>query len=83
MRKYFAFYTGNIKNVLAYRGPIVVWIASNILNLLVILAVWMVAAGGSTFGGYTRNELITYYIVGLFFTVACWLDAFLLDQRRN
>jgi len=65
MRKYWAFFLGNIQNTLAFRGPLFVWLASGMLALLGSVYVWFSASGGQTFGGFTKNELITYYILVL------------------
>jgi ABC-2 type transport system permease protein len=66
MKKYWAFCKANIQNTFAYRGPILVWLICNILSLIAIIAVWLSASTGQTIGGYTKSELITYYIAALF-----------------
>ncbi len=43
----------------------IVWAIGSLVSLIAIIAVWFAATGGKTFGGYTRNELISYYILAL------------------
>jgi len=66
MRKYWAFFRANIQNTLTYRGPIFVWLISNILVLATIVAVWLSSSAGQAIGGYTKPELISYYVTALF-----------------
>lgn len=65
MNKYWAYFKGNIKNVLTYRGPMLVWVLSSLLNTFIMLIVWQATSGGTTFGGYTKSELISYYLVSM------------------
>jgi len=71
MKKYWAFCRGNIQNTIAYRGPILIWLTGNILSLITIIALWLSASAGNTIGGYTKPELVTYYIFALFLQ---WLN---------
>lgn len=66
MRKYLAFFKANIENTLTYRGPIIIWLVGNLLSLMVMVAVWLAAEKEGNIADYTKNELITYYIVALF-----------------
>ncbi len=65
MRKYWHYYKLGMISTMAYRGPLVVWLLGNTLSLVAIIAVWQSATASSLIGGYTKSELITYYIVGL------------------
>ncbi len=65
MRKYLAFYKANILNTLTYRGPIVVWLSSNFITLITVIAAWFAVSASGLIGGYTKSELITYYIFAL------------------
>jgi len=57
-----------------YRGPLLIWLIGNMMSAGVLAAIWLTASGSSTFGGYTREQLITYYIVGLLFQwIINWL----------
>ncbi len=66
MRKYYAFLKADLQNVLVYRGPMLIWLVSNALSLVVAIAIWFSSSAGETIGGYTKPELITYYVVALF-----------------
>lgn len=66
MKKYWAFFKVSVQNTLTYRGPILIWLLSNVLALITIVAVWLSSSAGKTIGGYTKPELISYYVVGLF-----------------
>lgn len=66
MRKYLAIVRLSIQNTLTYRGPIFVWLLSNIITLVTLVAVWQSASAGETIAGYTKSELISYYIIALF-----------------
>lgn len=63
MRKYWAFYSLGIQNTLAYRGPIFFWLAGNIISMVVMIAVWLSVDSDGVMGSYSKNELITYYII--------------------
>ncbi len=65
MRKYFFNYLGSVQNTLTFRGPIILWAIGSLVSLIAIIAVWFAASGGTTFGSYTKNELISYYILAL------------------
>lgn len=66
MRKYWAFFHVSVQNTLIYRGPILVWVISNLVNLVAIIAVWLSVSAQNQIGGYSHSELITYYVVALF-----------------
>lgn len=85
MRKYWAFCKANIQNTIAYRGPILVWLVCNILSLITIVAVWLSSSGGKTIGGYSKPELISYYIAALFLEwVVGWFPFYWLsDEIKN
>lgn len=51
---------------LTYRGPIVIWLLSNFLNAAVFALLWLSSSGQGTLGGYTRSELVSYYIIAIF-----------------
>lgn len=74
MKKYWAFCQNSLQNTFVYRGPIVIWLLSNCVNLLVAIVLWLSVSAGDKIGGYSKPELITYYIVGLFFQ---WLIGWL------
>jgi ABC-2 type transport system permease protein len=77
MRKYLAFTRNEFANVFIYRGAVLLWMLSNIITLVVIVAVWQAAQAGQSIAGFTKAELITYYIMGFFFQwITIWLPAY-------
>ena len=66
MHKYWAICRASILTTLTYRVPLLVWNIGEIISLLTIIAVWLSVSAGKTIGGYTRSELILYYIFILF-----------------
>ena len=66
MRKYWAFYRLGIQNAIAYRGPMLFWLIGNSLGMITMLAVWFSVNASDVIAGYTRNELLSYYVVALF-----------------
>jgi len=71
MKKYWAFFRANLQVTLAYRGPIFIWVFSNLINVVAILAVWLAVSAGDRIGGYTKPELMSYYLATLFLQ---WLN---------
>lgn len=51
---------------LTYRGQLLIYTLASLLSVVAIVAVWLNSDFVSV-GGYTRSELISYYLVGLFF----------------
>lgn len=66
MRKYWVLYWTSTQNTLTYRGPLAVWFISNMVSLATVVAVWLAVQAGSLIGGYSKGELITYYIISTF-----------------
>ncbi len=66
MKKYYAFYKTSLQNAFIYRGPMLIWLASNALSLITTIAIWFSASAGEMIGGYSKPELITYYVAALF-----------------
>lgn len=65
MRKYLAFFMVDLQQVVAYRGPMLFWMLGNVVSLIAIISVWFSVTSGQTIGTYSKNELITYYILTL------------------
>ncbi len=42
-----------------------VWLVGNTLSLLIMVLAWVAASGDGSYGGYSKSELITYYILSL------------------
>lgn len=55
-----------MQNTLTYRGPMVVWAISNIISTTVFIAIWQSSTSSGSIAGYTKPELIAYYVIGLF-----------------
>lgn len=70
MRIVKAFFITNLKNFSAYRGAIIVWTITGIISVGIGLLIWL-SAGNSVVGGYTRNEIVSYYVALFFFDHIC------------
>jgi ABC-2 type transport system permease protein len=66
MRKYWAFTRANLQNTFAYRGPMFIWLLGDLLVVLSMIAIWNSSAAKGLIGGYSRSELVTYYIIAHF-----------------
>lgn len=56
----------NIQNALIYRGPMLIWIISNLVTLIMFVSLWLSSQmTGQDIGGYSKNQLVTYYVYGL------------------
>ncbi|OGG06123.1 hypothetical protein A2872_04090 [Candidatus Gottesmanbacteria bacterium RIFCSPHIGHO2_01_FULL_42_12] len=66
MRKYWAYFRSSLIRTLTYRGQLVVFTLASLLSIVPITAVW-IGMGSDLAGGYTKIELISYYVIGLFF----------------
>lgn len=56
----------NIQNALTYRGPMAIWLAGNLVTLIMFVSLWLSSQmTGSDIGGYSKNQLVTYYLYGL------------------
>lgn len=64
MRKYWAIFNLNIQNSITYRGSMLIWLIGNLLGAIVMILVWQSSTAGKTIGGYTKPELINYYLIG-------------------
>jgi len=65
MRKYLVYTRLSIQNTFAYRGPMLVWVISNLLTIFTWIAVWLSADSSGLIGGFTKSGLITYYVFSL------------------
>lgn len=85
MRKYLFNLWTNVQSSLTYRGQSLIWLVGNTLSLMVMVFVWLAANGSGVYGGYTKSELITYYILSLFVQwTAGWFPFYSLqDSIKN
>jgi len=65
MRKYLSYFKISIGNTFAYRGPIIVWLVGNLFPIVTFSTLGLSASAGNQIAGFTRAELVTYYILGL------------------
>lgn len=65
MHKYWAFYKIGFTRMSVYRGPLLIWAVCSCLSLITIVAVWFASATHGTIAGYSKNQLITYAILGV------------------
>lgn len=74
-----------MQNTITYRGPIFVWLICTVLSLMTIVAVWLSSSSGAMIGGYSKPELISYYIAALFleWTTGWYPFHWLKDDIKN
>ena len=68
MKKYLTFCKSIVQISIIYRGPMLIWVIGGMITMLVISAMWQTASGAQTLGGYTRSELVSYYLIGFIFS---------------
>jgi ABC-2 type transport system permease protein len=48
----------------AYRGSVVIWVVTTVIQPIVLIVVWRTVAGPTgTVGGYTANQFVTYFAI--------------------
>lgn len=73
MRKYWQVYKISVQNTLAYRGAVFIYRITGFLWLLVIASAWLTSTSPGLIGGYSINELMTYYLVSTFIvSIVLW-----------
>lgn len=65
-----AFFITNLKNFAAYRGAIIIWTITSIISVGIGLLIWL-SAGNDVVGGYTRHQIVSYYVASFFFNELC------------
>lgn len=70
MRIIKTFFITNLKNFAAYRGAIIIWTITSIISVGIGLLIWL-SAGNDVVGGYTRNEIVSYYVALFFLDDLC------------
>ncbi len=65
MRKYWAFYVSGLQNALVYRGQMLFWFLGDAVSVVMMLSLWLSVSATGLIAGYTKSELITYYILSL------------------
>ncbi len=65
MRKYWALFKIGLLNTVAYRGAMAIWILGGIFNFVAISFVWLSANSSGQIASYSKNSLITYYLLTL------------------
>jgi ABC-2 type transport system permease protein len=75
----------NIQNAVAYRGPMLVWLASNMVTMIVFISLWLSADSTSgIIAGLSKSQLVTYYLTGLWLQwIAGWYPMWIKDQIKN
>ncbi len=82
MGKYWAFYRLRLQRTLMYRGSVLLFRLSNILMLLTLSAVWLASSSHGDIGGFTKNTLITYYLIGsLIDSIVFWNVGFAIKNE--
>jgi ABC-2 type transport system permease protein len=85
MRKYLAFLRVNLQNAVAYRGPMMIWLISNMVTLIIFVSLWLSSdIIGGTVAGYSKNELVTYYLVGLLLQwIVGWYPSWIKNEIKS
>lgn len=65
MRKYWAVWKTSLENTFAFRMPILIWRVTDVLSLVVMASFWMAALAEGSIGGYSKGQLITYYLLAM------------------
>ncbi|MBI5356436.1 ABC-2 family transporter protein [Candidatus Collierbacteria bacterium] len=65
MKIFLAFAKASFGSNVTYRGAIVIWMLISLVRTGIALLMWL-AAGNTIIGGYTREEIISYYVVIMF-----------------
>lgn len=64
MRKYLTLATLNLQYAFIYRGPLLIWVIGGLVTILAISSVWQSSTGADLLGGYSRQQLVSYYVLG-------------------
>lgn len=75
----------NIQNALSYRGPILIWLMSNVVTLVIFVSLWLsVETTGGKIADYSKNELVTYYVGGLLLQwIVGWYPTWIRDEIKS
>lgn len=65
MRKYGQYFRISFQRTFMYRGQLFIFTLASLLAVVPLLAVWL-GYSGDQVAGFSRNELIIYYVAGLF-----------------
>jgi ABC-2 type transport system permease protein len=66
-----AYYKAKTKETFVYRGMILLWMTSWLISFLVMLFLWQSADISGSMAGFTKNQLITYYFIGILVWAVC------------
>lgn len=69
-----AYFKVTAKNTLVYRGMLFLWIIGWLLSFLTMVFLWLSAEiKGSDLAGFSQNQIVTYYFLGLLvWSVSGW-----------
>lgn len=75
----------NLQNAVAYRGPILIWLVGNMVTLIIFISLWLsVETAGGDIAGYSKNELVTYYVVGLLLQwIVGWYPTWIREDIKS
>ena len=84
MRKYLQVYKTSLQYSLAYRGPIIIYRISNFLWLVVLAAAWLASDTLGKIGGFTKGEILTYYLVAMVISpLITWYPVSAIREQIN
>ncbi len=80
-----AFYQINVKNTFTYRAPLVIWMLGWLISFMTMVFVWQSAQAKGSLAGFSGNQIITYYFVGLLVWAVCGWHPFwwIAESIRN
>ncbi len=71
MKKYIKIVSNNVQRHLAYRLRVITWILVDVMQFIVFPFIWLSVYGDRTdIAGFTRADIVTYYIVVAFIALA-------------
>ncbi len=65
MNKYWALFKAGSMRMISYKGPTIIWAICSLISLVTVVALWLSVSSGPLLAGYTKDQLITYAIVGV------------------
>jgi ABC-2 type transport system permease protein len=72
----------SIKAVFVYRGMMLIWMIGWLLSFLTFLYLWQSAQPRSSFAGFTKDQIISYYFLGMIvWQLAGWFPADYIAEK--
>ncbi len=65
MLKYWTIYNAGLSRMFVYYGPLLIWSICSALSLIAVVAVWQASQAPGLIATYTKDQLITYAVLGI------------------